>query len=68
MGLRVWREARGRQPASRSGRLRVVVACIGVSGFAAADGLLSLGVHVTVVDRSEDERTRRGILRLPATG
>ena len=32
--------------------LRVVVAGVGVSGFAAADGLLRLGAQVTVVDRA----------------
>ncbi|MCB0885403.1 MAG: UDP-N-acetylmuramoyl-L-alanine--D-glutamate ligase, partial [Propionibacteriaceae bacterium] len=31
----------------------VVVAGLGVSGFAAADGLMSLGAKVTVLDESE---------------
>ena len=35
----------------------VVVAGLGVSGFAAADGLLEFGARVIVVDDSENERT-----------
>ncbi|WP_077489534.1 UDP-N-acetylmuramoyl-L-alanine--D-glutamate ligase [Sinomonas mesophila] len=38
--------------------LRVVVAGIGVSGFAAADTLIELGASVVVVDGSESERAR----------
>ena len=34
----------------------IVVAGIGVSGFAAADGLLEFGAHVTVLDDVLDER------------
>ncbi len=37
--------------------LHVLVAGAGVSGFAAADGLLRLGARVTVVDRASDTRT-----------
>ena len=37
--------------------LSVVVAGVGVSGFAAADGLLRLGSRVTVVDAADDERS-----------
>jgi UDP-N-acetylmuramoylalanine--D-glutamate ligase len=43
--------------------LRVVVAGIGVSGFAAADALLERGAHVVVVDSRQDEPQReRGIV------
>lgn len=42
---------------------RVVVAGLGVSGFAAADALLERGAEVTVVDEREDPVTReRGIV------
>ncbi len=37
--------------------LHVLVTGIGVSGFAAADGLLGLGARVTAVDQSTDART-----------
>ncbi|MBA3530032.1 MAG: UDP-N-acetylmuramoyl-L-alanine--D-glutamate ligase [Propionibacteriaceae bacterium] len=36
-------------------RATVVVAGIGASGFAAADGLLEFGAHVTVLDDRDDE-------------
>ncbi|WP_129360957.1 MULTISPECIES: UDP-N-acetylmuramoyl-L-alanine--D-glutamate ligase [Micrococcaceae] len=38
--------------------LRVVVAGIGVSGFAAADTLIELGARVVVVDGKDDEENR----------
>ena len=43
--------------ASWSG-LRVVVAGLGVSGFAAADTLIELGARVVVVDGQDTEDTR----------
>lgn len=36
----------------------IVVAGIGIAGFAAADALLSLGAHVHVVDGADNEKTR----------
>src|SRR4051794_11987463 len=43
--------------------LRVVVAGLGVSGFAAADALLERGARVIVVDAREDQpRRERGIV------
>src|SRR5690349_3908210 len=43
--------------------LRVVVAGLGVSGFAAADALLERGARVVVVDPREDQAQReRGIV------
>ena len=41
------------------GQAHVVVAGIGVSGFAAADGLLQFGARVTVLDDSASSRQRR---------
>lgn len=43
---------------------RVVVAGLGASGFAAADGLLDLGAQVTVLDESEtpENREKAGLL------
>ena len=41
--------------ASPWGQVHVVVAGIGVSGFAAADGLLQFGARVTVLDERADE-------------
>ncbi|NYN59135.1 UDP-N-acetylmuramoyl-L-alanine--D-glutamate ligase, partial [Salmonella enterica subsp. enterica serovar Typhimurium] len=38
--------------------LRVVVAGIGVSGFAAADTLIELGARVVVVDGKDTEENR----------
>ena len=49
------------------GGLRVVVAGLGISGFAAADALLERGAHVTVVDAATDGRAladRAKILRM----
>ena len=47
--------ARRRRPRTRRGsRLHVVVAGLGVSGFAAADALQHLGAQVTVVDDRAD--------------
>jgi UDP-N-acetylmuramoylalanine--D-glutamate ligase len=48
--------------------LRVVVAGLGVSGFAAADGLLRLGAKVTVVDRADDGRPRERATILDVLG
>jgi UDP-N-acetylmuramoylalanine--D-glutamate ligase len=47
-------------------RLRVVVAGIGVSGFAAADALVQIGAQVTVADDRDDDdaRERATILEL----
>ncbi|HEX8767757.1 MAG TPA: hypothetical protein VF714_05265, partial [Jatrophihabitans sp.] len=45
-------EADGTSPWSQ---VHVVVAGIGVSGFAAADGLLEFGARVTVLDDRADE-------------
>jgi len=41
----------------------VVVAGLGVSGFAAADGLMSLGANVTVLDESEAHADKATLLR-----
>ena len=46
--------ADGRSPWSQA---HVVVAGIGVSGFAAADGLLQFGAHVTILDDLLDDDT-----------
>lgn len=40
----------------------VVVAGFGVSGFAAADGLMSLGARITVLDESEAYSDKAGLL------
>lgn len=40
----------------------VVVAGLGVSGFAAADGLMSLGARITVLDESTGHRTKADLL------
>lgn len=42
----------------------VVVAGLGVSGFAAADGLLSLGARVTVLDESDSHADKAMLLEL----
>ncbi len=42
----------------------VVVAGLGISGFAAADGLLSLGARVTVLDESEAHADKAGLLEM----
>ena len=44
------------------GRANVVVAGLGVSGFAAADGLMSLGANVTVLDESEAHADKATLL------
>ncbi|TRY18890.1 UDP-N-acetylmuramoyl-L-alanine--D-glutamate ligase [Tessaracoccus rhinocerotis] len=47
---------------------KVVVAGLGVSGFAAADGLVSLGAQVTVLDESEAHADKADLLeRLDVT-
>ncbi|AQP44082.1 UDP-N-acetylmuramoyl-L-alanine--D-glutamate ligase [Tessaracoccus flavus] len=43
-------------------RAQVVVAGLGVSGFAAADGLMSLGAKVTVLDESESHADKATLL------
>ncbi|WP_088288961.1 UDP-N-acetylmuramoyl-L-alanine--D-glutamate ligase [Kineosporia sp. A_224] len=48
--------------------LRVVVAGIGVSGFAAADALLERGAEVTVVDERAGEATRERAVILETLG
>jgi UDP-N-acetylmuramoylalanine--D-glutamate ligase len=48
--------------------VHVVVAGIGVSGFAAADVLLGLGATVTVVDGKDDEAARERALVLETLG
>ena len=48
--------------------LRVVVAGIGVSGFAAADTLIELGALVTVVDAGDTERNRQSADTLRIVG
>nr|WP_313505875.1 UDP-N-acetylmuramoyl-L-alanine--D-glutamate ligase [Kocuria rhizophila] len=48
--------------------LRVVVAGIGVSGFAAADTLIELGAKVTVVDAGDTERNRQSADTLKIVG
>ena len=48
--------------------LRVVVAGIGVSGFAAADTLIELGALVTVVDAGDTERNRQSADTLKIVG
>ncbi|CAL8897452.1 UDP-N-acetylmuramoylalanine--D-glutamate ligase [Kocuria varians] len=48
--------------------LRVVVAGIGVSGFAAADTLIELGALVTVVDSGDGERNRQSADTLKIVG
>ncbi|RLZ02731.1 UDP-N-acetylmuramoyl-L-alanine--D-glutamate ligase [Kocuria tytonicola] len=48
--------------------LRVVVAGIGVSGFAAADTLIELGAVVTVVDSGDTERNRQSADTLKIVG
>ena len=48
--------------------LRVVVAGIGVSGFAAADALLERGAEVTVVDEKAGESTRERAVILETLG
>ena len=40
------------------GSLHVVVAGIGIAGFAAADALMQLGARVTIVDSTDDDRQR----------
>lgn len=42
----------------------VVVAGLGVSGFAAADGLISLGARVTVLDESEAHAEKAVLLEM----
>ncbi|MEO7587461.1 MAG: UDP-N-acetylmuramoyl-L-alanine--D-glutamate ligase [Arachnia sp.] len=42
----------------------VVVAGLGVSGFAAADGLMSLGARITVLDESEAHAEKAGLLEM----
>ena len=42
----------------------VVVAGLGVSGFAAADGLMSLGANTTVLDESEAHGDRASLLEM----
>jgi len=60
--------------ASEWSALSVVVAGIGVSGFAAADALLGLGATVTIVDEREGEaendraRVREGATRTRICG
>ncbi|NLE96967.1 MAG: UDP-N-acetylmuramoyl-L-alanine--D-glutamate ligase [Propionibacterium sp.] len=44
--------------------VRVVVAGLGVSGFAAADGLLELGARVTVLDDSTKHDDKAELLRM----
>ncbi len=56
MSSPAWLE--GATRASAWGSLHVVVAGVGVSGFAVADGLLRLGARVTVLDGVDDSRTR----------
>ncbi|NEE03091.1 UDP-N-acetylmuramoyl-L-alanine--D-glutamate ligase [Phytoactinopolyspora halotolerans] len=53
---REWLEHADRE--SPWGELSVVVAGIGVSGFAAADALVQLGAQVTVVDEADGETPR----------
>ncbi|MFL0422735.1 MULTISPECIES: UDP-N-acetylmuramoyl-L-alanine--D-glutamate ligase [Kocuria] len=48
--------------------LRVAVAGIGVSGFAAADTLIELGALVTVVDAGDTERNRQSADTLKIVG
>ena len=43
-------------------RVHAVVAGLGVSGYSAADGLLSLGARVTVLDESDAHADRAAIL------
>jgi UDP-N-acetylmuramoylalanine--D-glutamate ligase len=47
---------------------RVVVAGIGVAGYAAADALMQLGAHVTIVDAADGERQRERAGILEALG
>ncbi len=42
----------------------VVVAGLGVSGFAAADGLMSLGARITVLDESEKHADKASLLEM----
>lgn len=42
----------------------VVVAGLGISGFAAADGLISLGARITVLDESEKHADKASLLEL----
>ncbi len=42
----------------------VVVAGLGISGFAAADGLISLGARITVLDESEKHTEKAGLLEM----
>ncbi|MDO5735496.1 MAG: UDP-N-acetylmuramoyl-L-alanine--D-glutamate ligase [Propionibacteriaceae bacterium] len=42
----------------------VVVAGLGISGFAAADGLLSLGARIIVLDESEAHAEKAGLLEM----
>ena len=42
----------------------VVVAGLGISGFAAADGLMSLGARITVLDESEKHAEKAGLLEV----
>ena len=42
----------------------VVVAGLGISGFAAADGLMSLGARITVLDESEAHAEKAGLLEM----
>jgi len=49
--------ARGADPVVRPGA-RVVVAGIGVAGYAAADALVDLGARVRVLDSRDDDRNR----------
>ncbi|MPZ62057.1 MAG: UDP-N-acetylmuramoyl-L-alanine--D-glutamate ligase [Propionibacteriales bacterium] len=53
---------------SRWPEVRVVVAGIGASGFAAADALARLGARVTVVDEGEDDPHRAKAAALEALG
>ena len=43
-------------------RVHAVVAGLGVSGYSAADGLLSLGARVTVLDESDTHADKAAIL------
>lgn len=48
--------------------LHVVVAGIGIAGFAAADALMQLGAQVTIVDSTDDDRQRERAQILQALG
>ena len=57
VGRRATRSARGADPVVRPGA-RVVVAGIGVAGYAAADALVDVGARVRVLDARDDDRNR----------